>query len=148
MLPDALGGLYRLPNFLSKGTQSLIPEMLMNDPVKRITIPEIRKHPWFLMNCPPYLQVPWEEYEKAHMSVAFNKSEFLDMLLRCVYKGLDRSAVIAAISGDAPNSQIKVTYELKLDEALKIERQRQICEAHAVVKGEPCEEKSGSEVGE
>lgn len=145
MLPDALGGLYRLPNFLSKGTQSLIPEMLMNDPVKRITIPEIRKHPWFLMNCPPYLQVPWEEYEKAHMSVAFNKSEFLDMLLRSVYKGLDRSAVIAAISGDAPNSQIKVTYELKLDEALKIERQRQIREAHAVVKGEPCEEKSGSE---
>ena len=129
MLPDALGGLYRLPNFLSKGTQSLIPEMLMNDPVKRITIPEIRKEPWFLVNCPPYLQVPWEEYEKAHMSVAFNKSEFLDMLLRSVYKGLDRSAVIAAISGDAPNSQIKVTYELKLDEALKMERQNQIRES-------------------
>ena len=102
--------MYRLPNFLSKGSQSLIPEMLMNDPVKRITIPEIRKHPWFLMNCPPYLQVPWEEYEKANMSVSFNKSEFLEMLLRSVFKGLDRSVIIAAISGNAPNAQIIVTY--------------------------------------
>ena len=41
--------------------------MLMNDPVKRITIAEIRKEPWFLVNCPPYLQVPWEEYQKKNM---------------------------------------------------------------------------------
>ena len=39
----------------------------MNDPVKRITIAEIRKEHWFLVNCPPYLQVPWEEYQKKNM---------------------------------------------------------------------------------
>lgn len=55
-------GLYRLPNFLSKGGRDLIPEMLMNDPVKRITIPEIRKDPWFQVNLPPYLSVPWDDY--------------------------------------------------------------------------------------
>ena len=37
--------------------------MLLNDPVKRITIPEIRKDPWFLQNCPPYLAIPWKEYD-------------------------------------------------------------------------------------
>ena len=55
-------GLYRLPNFLSKGGRDLIPEMLMNDPVKRLTIPEIRKDPWFQANLPPYLSVPWDDY--------------------------------------------------------------------------------------
>lgn len=61
-LTSYIDGLYRLPNFLSKGGRELIPEMLMNDPVKRITIPEIRKDPWFQVNCPPYLSIPWEEY--------------------------------------------------------------------------------------
>lgn len=56
-------GLYRLPSFLSEGGRDLIPEMLLNDPVKRITIPEIRKDPWFLQNCPPYLAIPWKEYD-------------------------------------------------------------------------------------
>ena len=56
-------GLYRPPSFLSEGGRDLIPEMLLNDPVKRITIPEIRKDPWFLQNCPPYLAIPWKEYD-------------------------------------------------------------------------------------
>lgn len=55
-------GLYRLPNFLSKGSRELIPELLMNDPVKRATIPMIRKDSWFQVNCPPYLAIPWEEH--------------------------------------------------------------------------------------
>jgi SNF1-related protein kinase catalytic subunit alpha KIN10 len=61
-----LDGLYRLPSFLSKGARELIPVMLMNDPIKRITIPDIRKDPWFLFNCPPYLSIPWEEYASKH----------------------------------------------------------------------------------
>lgn len=40
--------------------------MLMNDPVKRIPICEIRKDPWFGFNCPPYLSMPWEEYASKH----------------------------------------------------------------------------------
>ena len=62
-----IDGLYRLPNFLSKGGRDIIPEMLMNDPVKRITIPEIRKEAWFMANCPPYLAKPWKEYQAKSM---------------------------------------------------------------------------------
>ena len=126
-------GVYRLPSFLSKGSRALIPEMLMNDPVKRITIAEIRKEPWFLVNCPPYLQVPWEEYQKKNMTVQLNKPEFLELLMQGPFRELDRSTVLAAISDTAPTSPIKVAYELKLDEALKAERQKQILDAHAVV---------------
>lgn len=64
---STLDGLYRLPSFLSKGARDLIPELLMNDPVKRITIPELRKLAWFQASCPPYLAIPWEDYEKNHL---------------------------------------------------------------------------------
>lgn len=47
------------------------------------------------------------------------------------FRELDRSTVLAAISDTAPTSPIKVAYELKLDEALKAERQVQIRESAA-----------------
>lgn len=31
--------------------------MLLVDPLKRITIPEIRQHPWFTLHLPRYLAV-------------------------------------------------------------------------------------------
>ena len=36
------GGIYNLPSHLSSGARDLIPRMLLVDPLKRITIPEIR----------------------------------------------------------------------------------------------------------
>lgn len=36
------GGIYNLPTHLSAGARDLIPRMLVVDPLKRITIPEIR----------------------------------------------------------------------------------------------------------
>ena len=43
------GGIYNLPSHLSGGARDLIPRMLLVDPLKRITIPEIRcglPKPW------------------------------------------------------------------------------------------------------
>jgi 5'-AMP-activated protein kinase catalytic alpha subunit len=51
------GGIYNLPSHLSPGARDLIPRMLLVDPLKRITIPEIRQHPWFLLHLPRYLAV-------------------------------------------------------------------------------------------
>ena len=52
------GGMYSLPSHLSELARDLIPRMLVVDPMKRITIAEIRNHPWFRLNLPPYLQRP------------------------------------------------------------------------------------------
>ena len=41
-LPGEQGGIYNLPSHLSPGARDLIPRMLLVDPLKRITIPEIR----------------------------------------------------------------------------------------------------------
>ena len=107
---SCLDGLYRLPNFLSKGGRELIPEMLMNDPVKRITIPEIRKDPWFQVNCPPYLSIPWEDYLMKnkweleewirHSTVHFNQPEFFEGLMNGPFNGMVRADVISAITSD------------------------------------------------
>lgn len=52
------GGIYTLPSHLSAGARDLIPRMLIVDPMKRMTIPEIRAHPWFQAHLPRYLAVP------------------------------------------------------------------------------------------
>lgn len=52
------GGLYILPSYLSDLSKDLISKMLVTDPLKRINMDEIRRHPWFLQDLPRYLAVP------------------------------------------------------------------------------------------
>ena len=52
--------MYSLPSHLSQLARNLIPRMLEVDPMKRITITEIRHHPWFQHKLPPYLRHPPE----------------------------------------------------------------------------------------
>eukprot|EP00746_Dinoflagellata_sp_MGD_P153003 gnl/MRDRNA2_/MRDRNA2_84008_c0_seq1.p1 gnl/MRDRNA2_/MRDRNA2_84008_c0~~gnl/MRDRNA2_/MRDRNA2_84008_c0_seq1.p1 ORF type:complete len:427 (+),score=34.70 gnl/MRDRNA2_/MRDRNA2_84008_c0_seq1:172-1281(+) len=40
------GGIYTLPSYISPGARDLTSRMLVVDPIKRITIPEIWQHPW------------------------------------------------------------------------------------------------------
>ncbi|KAE9454264.1 hypothetical protein C3L33_13830, partial [Rhododendron williamsianum] len=51
------GGVYTLPSHLSHGARDLILRMLVVDPMKQITIPEIRQHLWFKTRLPRYLAV-------------------------------------------------------------------------------------------
>ncbi|KAG5521767.1 hypothetical protein RHGRI_034105 [Rhododendron griersonianum] len=51
------GGVYTLPSHLSHGARDLILRMLVVDPMKQITIPEIRQHLWFKTRLPCYLAV-------------------------------------------------------------------------------------------
>lgn len=46
-----------LPMHMAAGARDLIPRMLLVDPLKRITIPEIRQHYWFNLHLPRYLAV-------------------------------------------------------------------------------------------
>ena len=51
-----------MPSYLSPDAKDLISRMLIVNPIQRITIAEIRKHPWFKKNLPPYLHPPKEEF--------------------------------------------------------------------------------------
>ncbi|KAH7815571.1 AMP-activated protein kinase [Monocercomonoides exilis] len=54
-------GTYTIPSYIPPDVRDLISKMLTVDPVKRITIPEIRHHPWFLKNLPDYLAMPVDD---------------------------------------------------------------------------------------
>ncbi|GMI67032.1 SNF1 kinase homolog 10, SNF1-RELATED PROTEIN KINASE 1.1 [Hibiscus trionum] len=51
-------GVYSTPSHLSAGARDLISGMLLVDPMRRMTIPDIRRHPWFQAHLPRYLAVP------------------------------------------------------------------------------------------
>ncbi len=55
------GGVYTIPSYVSKEARDLIARMLIVDPLKRITIQEIRSHNWFLTNLPTYLAASAEQ---------------------------------------------------------------------------------------
>lgn len=53
-----LEGIFALPLHLSSSPRELLKEMLVVDPMKRISISNIRKNPWFSLNLPAYLLPP------------------------------------------------------------------------------------------
>jgi serine/threonine protein kinase len=49
-------GKYYMPNYISPEVKDLINRMLQPNPVKRITLKEIKEHAWYQMNLPLYLK--------------------------------------------------------------------------------------------
>lgn len=102
------GGIYTLPSHLSPGARDLIPRMLVVDPMKRITIPEIRMHPWFQAHLPRYLAVPPPD------SMQQAKKTDEDILLEVVKMGFDRDTLIESLRNRVQNEGT-VAYYLLLD---------------------------------
>jgi len=66
-------GKYTLPPHLSKQAADLIPKMLTVNPVDRITVDQIRKHPFFQSaRMPKYLQLSTEDYKQLTTSIDEN----------------------------------------------------------------------------
>lgn len=117
-------GMYSLPSHLSQLARNLIPRMLEVDPMKRITIPEIRMHPWFQHKLPPYLRHPPELMEKQERVV---DPQVIDEVMKLppfrpgLYLTRDLVQVAASLEdnreSDAPKliRELRVAYELILD---------------------------------
>eukprot|EP00815_Leptocylindrus_aporus_P011166 CAMPEP_0116056302 /NCGR_PEP_ID=MMETSP0322-20121206/3944_1 /TAXON_ID=163516 /ORGANISM="Leptocylindrus danicus var. apora, Strain B651" /LENGTH=573 /DNA_ID=CAMNT_0003540115 /DNA_START=259 /DNA_END=1981 /DNA_ORIENTATION=- len=115
-------GMYSLPSHLSQLARNLIPRMLEVDPMKRITIPEIRLHPWFQHKLPPYLRHPPELMEKQERVV---DQQIIDEVMRQPFRRpIPRQTVEMAsaleetqLVGEIPKliKDIRVVYELLLD---------------------------------
>ncbi|GMH72322.1 hypothetical protein TrVE_jg14158 [Triparma verrucosa] len=113
-------GMYSLPSHLSQLARNLIPRMLEVDPMKRITIAEIRVHPWFQHKLPPYLRHPPELMEKQERVV---DDEVMEEVCKLRFAGTTRELVkTAAKSSDKEQAELpklvrdlRVAYELILD---------------------------------
>ncbi|KAL2552269.1 SNF1-related protein kinase catalytic subunit alpha KIN10 [Forsythia ovata] len=107
------GGIYTLPSHLSPGARDLIPRMLIVDPMKRMTIPEIRAHPWFQAHLPRYLAVPPPDT----MQQAKKIDE--EILQEVVKMGFDRNVLVESLSNRVQNEGT-VSYYLLLDNRFRV----------------------------
>ncbi|KAI3520865.1 hypothetical protein L1887_10317 [Cichorium endivia] len=102
------GGIYTLPSHLSPGARDLIPRLLVVDPMKRMTIPEIRAHPWFQAHLPRYLAVPPPD------SMQQVKKTDEDILNEVIKMGFDRDGLVESLRNRVQNEGT-VAYYLLLD---------------------------------
>ncbi|KAJ1624168.1 SNF1-related protein kinase [Pavlovales sp. CCMP2436] len=103
------GGIYTLPGHIGEPTKDLIAKMLVVDPLQRITIAEIRQHPWFKVELPMYISMPADQ-----ISSEFDRidEEVLDEVVLKI--GFDRDEVTEALRLRERN-QMTVAYYLVLD---------------------------------
>ncbi|TIB34548.1 hypothetical protein E3P84_01761 [Wallemia ichthyophaga] len=129
------GGVYHLPSYLSQETKSLLTQMLIVDPVKRITIPEIRDLPWFKVSLPKYLEplpptTPSNEKEEPPVPLPENDAQVspdLGPIDRSIVNDLvekmgpfDISQIINELKSSHDN-QFKVAYQLVRDQKRMVE---------------------------
>ncbi|KAK4477596.1 hypothetical protein RD792_016832 [Penstemon davidsonii] len=107
------GGIYTLPSHLSASARDLIPRMLIVDPMKRMTIPEIRAHPWFQDRLPRYLAVPPPD------TLQQAKKIDEDILQEVIKMGFDRNTLVDSIRNRVQNEGT-VTYYLLLDNRFRV----------------------------
>ncbi|CAI9787491.1 unnamed protein product [Fraxinus pennsylvanica] len=98
-------GVYPVSPHLSKSAHDLISRILVVDPMKRISIPEIRQHPWFRENLPLYIASPSPD--------ALSRTEKVDMevLQEMIKMGFDIREVIGCLHNNLQN-EATVTYRM------------------------------------
>eukprot|EP01117_Protostelium_nocturnum_P012923 TRINITY_DN4783_c0_g3_i1.p1 TRINITY_DN4783_c0_g3~~TRINITY_DN4783_c0_g3_i1.p1 ORF type:complete len:520 (-),score=183.32 TRINITY_DN4783_c0_g3_i1:28-1587(-) len=121
-------GAYEQPMHVSASCRDLISAMLVVDPLKRITVAEIRAHPWFQQDLPKYLMP-----QAAPKSILENLDD--EIIQEIVTKfGVDEKTVIQAINTaerkGEPNEFI-VAYHLIYDNKKLIpEKDRQTLQSN------------------
>mmetsp|Transcript_451 Transcript_451/g.1363 ORF Transcript_451/g.1363 Transcript_451/m.1363 type:complete len:759 (-) Transcript_451:516-2792(-) len=119
-------GMYSLPSHLSQLARNLIPRMLEVDPMKRITIPEIRLHPWFQHKLPPYLRHPPELMEKQERVVdAQVIDEVMKLPFHKAFAHLNNNGGGHGVNGSLPQHQHFVVTRELVEAAAALEDSRE-----------------------
>jgi len=113
-------GMYSLPSHLSQLSKELIVRMLVVDPMKRITIPEIRAHPWFQHKLPAYLSFPPAMIERREKVL---DQEIVTAVCALPIRGINPELVVNSVMEKESKyvkkiqlkHDIRVSYELLLD---------------------------------
>ncbi|KAG8708756.1 Protein kinase [Ceratobasidium sp. 394] len=127
-------GRYHMPNSIPPDAAHLIKNCIVVNPIKRLTIPEIMKHPWFLSGLPKYLSVApqtpgvYMNVESLSYILAPPKDsqvppgpvrpipEVVGELAESI--GVDAQTVIDSVNANGDNA-IKVAYNIAKDKRLK-----------------------------
>ncbi|XP_056895032.1 5'-AMP-activated protein kinase catalytic subunit alpha-2 isoform X1 [Takifugu flavidus] len=102
------GGVFYIPEYLTRSVASLLMFMLQVDPLKRATIKEIREHEWFKVDLPGYLFPEDPSYDATVVDEEAVR-EVCDK-----FECMESEVVSSLYSGD-PQDQLAVAYHLILD---------------------------------
>jgi len=112
-------GMYSLPSHLSQSSRDLILRMLVPDPMKRITIQEVRQHQWFQHKLPAYLMLSPEAIESQERYVDDEiVAKVCQLPIKSVTKEAVTDALVSAHMGaklTGLKHELKVAYQLLLD---------------------------------
>ncbi|XP_062509421.1 5'-AMP-activated protein kinase catalytic subunit alpha-2-like isoform X1 [Corticium candelabrum] len=102
------GGIFSLPIHLSLELSDLLNRMLQVDPVKRITIAQIRDHSWFTFDLPDYLFPP-----PGIVDVNAIDDNVVGEI--CTMFQVTESDVKTALKTDDAHDQLRIAYHLIMD---------------------------------
>ncbi|KAF9624850.1 hypothetical protein IFM89_015404 [Coptis chinensis] len=83
-----IGVQYSIPDYvhISSNCRLLLSQIFVSDPAKRITIPDIKKHPWFLKNLPrELLEVERTSYENINI---YEPTQSIEEITRFVQEAM------------------------------------------------------------
>ena len=101
-------GQFYIPNHLSGEVVDLLTKMLQVNPVKRITIQQIREHEWFKQDVPEYLFPPLGETNHAQI----DSSALAEV---CQKLSVPPQEVVMAIRSGDHHNELSIAYHLVLD---------------------------------
>ena len=102
-------GYFKIPTHLSHGAVDLLTSMLQVNPVKRITIQQIKDHEWFQKDLPDYL---FPQYNQDTTNNAIDLAAVNEV---CQKLAVKMQEVVAAIQSGDTHNQLNVAYHLILD---------------------------------
>eukprot|EP00004_Rigifila_ramosa_P020837 TRINITY_DN545_c0_g1_i1.p1 TRINITY_DN545_c0_g1~~TRINITY_DN545_c0_g1_i1.p1 ORF type:complete len:588 (-),score=152.43 TRINITY_DN545_c0_g1_i1:219-1829(-) len=108
-------GIFPVPGFLSDQARDIVSKMLLVDPINRITIDEIRRHPWFQTNLPAYLSAPPVQTTREITQI---DPEILETIVKKFH--ITREFAIEALRSTVKDKQIRVAYHLIADHKLRL----------------------------
>jgi len=105
-------GIFTIPEHISPSCADLIRQTLVVDPLKRITIAELRKHPWFVIKLPKYLSYsPSCDNKRAIQEP--DEEIVTELLVKYADPSISREKLLEELRSDA--SDFIVAYHLLYD---------------------------------
>ncbi len=108
------GGIYHVPNFVPTPCTDLIARLLDVNPISRITVAEVKRHPWFIVNLPQYLNEVSMVDNKATTRITNVSPQIVQMILQRCGGTVTEEFVRQKLQSDQTNDII-VAYNLLLD---------------------------------